>query len=86
MADAKTVVTSKPHAGNAVPNVERSLRVIMQVDSPYLCCTYDYSHLWLPGHDLVRSLHDLLPLSSYIHVKDAKVAPRITVSYYLAMA
>ena len=74
-ADGKTVVSFKPHAGNAVHNVERSLWLIKQVNSPYLRCTYDYSHLWLAGHDLVQSLQDLLPVSHYINVKDAKGTP-----------
>lgn len=71
-ADADMIVCFKPHAGNAVHNVERSLWLIEQVGSPYLRCTYDYSHLWLEGHDLKASLEALLPVSPYIHVKDAE--------------
>ena len=74
-AKADTVVCFKPHAGNAVHNVERSLWLIEQVGSPYLRCTYDYSHLWLEGHDLAASLKALLPVSPYIHVKDAAGSP-----------
>ena len=71
-ADGQTVICFKPHAGNAVNNVERSLWLVEQVASPYFRCTYDYSHLWLAGHDLIASLEALLPVSSYIHLKDAQ--------------
>lgn len=71
-ADGNTVICFKPHVGGAVNNVERSLWLLEQIDSPYFRCTYDYSHLWLAGHDLVRSLEALLPVSPYIHLKDAK--------------
>ncbi len=71
-ADRNTLICFKPHAGNAVNSVERSLWLVEQVGSPYFRCTYDYSHLWLQGLDLVRSLEDLLPVSPYIHLKDAE--------------
>lgn len=71
-AERNTVICFKPHAGHAVNNVERSLWLIEQVGSPNFRCTYDYSHLWLQGLDLVPSLEDLLPVSPYIHLKDAE--------------
>ncbi len=69
--DGETVICFKPHAGNAVNNVERSLWLVDQVGSPYFRCTYDYSHLWLAGHELVPSLEVLLPVCPYVHLKDA---------------
>lgn len=66
-----TVICFKPHVGNAVNNIERSLWLVDQVDSPHFRCTYDYSHLWLAGYDLMESLDALLPICPYIHVKDA---------------
>ena len=71
-ADAQTVICFKPHAGNAVNNVERSLWIVEQVGSLYFRCTYDYSHLWLAGLELVPSLEALLPVCPYIHLKDAQ--------------
>ena len=72
VADAgDTVICFKPHVGNAVNNIERSLWLVAQVDSPHFRCTFDYSHLWLAGYDLVESLDALLPICPYIHVKDA---------------
>ena len=71
-ADADTVICFKPHANHAVNNVDRSLWLISQVGSPHFRCTYDYSHLWLAGHDLVESLDALLPVSPYVHLKDAR--------------
>lgn len=66
-----TVICFKPHVGNAVNNIERSLWLVAQVDSPHFRCTYDFSHLWLAGYDLAESLDALLPVCPYIHVKDA---------------
>ncbi len=70
-ASGRTVICFKPHAGDAVNNVERSLWLLKQVGSPYFRCTYDYSHLWLAGLDLEDTLEALLPVSPYIHLKDA---------------
>lgn len=71
-AAGKTVICFKPHVSHAVNNIERSLWLLDQIDSPYFRCTYDYSHLWLAGHELVPSLEALLPVSPYIHLKDAR--------------
>lgn len=71
-AAGKTVICFKPHVAHAVNNIERSLWLLDQIDSPYFRCTYDYSHLWLAGHELVPSLETLLPVSPYIHLKDAR--------------
>ena len=62
-ADGETVICFKPHVSHAVNDVERSLWLVNQVSSPNFRCTYDYSHLWLAGHDLVESLDALLPVS-----------------------
>ena len=69
---SETVICFKPHVGNAVNDVERSLWLVEQVGSPHLRCTYDYSHLWLAGYDLIESMDALLPICPYIHVKDAE--------------
>ena len=74
-ADGGTVICFKPHVGDAVNNVERSLWLVEQVGSRYFRCTYDYSHLWLAGHELVPSLQALIPVSPYIHLKDARRTP-----------
>ncbi len=71
-ASGRTVICFKPHVGHAVNNAERSIWLIEQVGSPYLRCTYDYSHLWLAGLDLAGSLERLLPVCPYLHLKDAK--------------
>lgn len=74
-ADGGTVICFKPHSGDAANNVERSLWLVEQVGSRHFRCTYDYSHLWLSGHELVRSLQALIPVSPYIHLKDARRTP-----------
>ena len=74
-ADAKTVICFKPHVSGAVNDVERSLWLLEQIDSPYFRCTFDYSHLWLAGLELVPSMQSLVPVSPYVHLKDAKGEP-----------
>ncbi len=74
-ADGDTVICFKPHVSGAVNNVERSLWLVEQVGSRHFRCTYDYSHLWLAGHELVPSLQALIPVSPYIHLKDARRTP-----------
>lgn len=74
-ASGDTVICFKPHVGDAVNNVERSLWLVEQVGSRHFRCTYDYSHLWLAGHELVPSLEALIPVSPYIHLKDARRTP-----------
>ena len=73
-AAGETVICFKPHAGDAVNDVERSLWLIRQVGSRHFRCTYDYSHLWLAGHELVPSMQALIPVSPYAHLKDARRA------------
>ncbi len=70
-ADGDTVICFKPHVGNAVNDVQRSLWLIDQVASPHFRCTFDYSHLWLAGLELVPSMEALIPVSPYLHLKDA---------------
>ncbi len=74
-ADAQTVICFKPHVGGAVNDVERSLWLLEQINSPYFRCTYDYSHLGLAGLELVSTLEALIPVSPYIHLKDAMGKP-----------
>jgi len=71
----KTVICFKPHAAHAVHNPERALWLVKQVGSPSIRVIYDYSHLWLEGSKLADSLKQLLPVSPFIHVKDAAGTP-----------
>ena len=73
-ASGRTVICFKPHVGSAVNDVERSLWLLDQVGSPYFRCTYDYSHLGLAGLELEATLDALLPVSPYVHLKDAERA------------
>ena len=74
-ADARTVICFKPHVGSAVNDIERSLWLLNQINSPYFRCTYDYSHLWLAGLELGPSMEALIPVSPYVHLKDAAGEP-----------
>ena len=67
----RTVFCFKPHVAHAVNDVHRSLWLLEQVGSPWFRCTYDYSHLWLAGLELVPTMEQLIPVSPYVHLKDA---------------
>ena len=70
-AQGETVICFKPHVGSAVNDVQRSLWLVSQVGSRYFRCTFDFSHLWLAGLDLVDAMEALIPVSPYVHLKDA---------------
>ena len=70
-AQGRTVICFKPHVANAVNDVDRSLWLLEQVASPWFRCTYDFSHLWLAGLELVSTMEQLIPVSPYVHLKDA---------------
>ena len=69
------VIAIKPHAGQALDNVERTRWLVQQVASSRLRVVYDYSHFHVEGFGLEESLRALLPLTAYIAVKDAEGTP-----------
>jgi sugar phosphate isomerase/epimerase len=68
----KTVVAVKPHVSGALHTPEGAAWLMEAVGSPWIRLTYDFSHYRLRDFDLPGSLTALLPLTSFIHVKDAK--------------
>jgi sugar phosphate isomerase/epimerase len=66
-----TIVCFKPHVGQAVQSPERALWLIREVGSRNIRVVYDYSHMYLEGFALAESLHQLLPYTPFIHVKDS---------------
>jgi inosose dehydratase len=74
-ADAKTVVAVKPHVANALHAPEAALWLIQQVNSPWLKLAFDFSHFTLRGLPLAATVAALVPVSVFIHVKDARGKP-----------
>jgi sugar phosphate isomerase/epimerase len=70
--EARGVVAIKPHVSGTVHLPEQALWLIEQVDSPAIRLAYDYSHYQLRGEKLEATLDQLLPLTAFIHVKDAR--------------
>jgi inosose dehydratase len=69
---AKTVIAVKPHVGNALHTIDGATWLLKLVNSPWLRLAFDYSHLTLRGVKLADAVAALVPLSVFIHVKDAK--------------
>ncbi len=63
-------VAVKAHAGSAVYSSERLLWLYRQVNHPNLTLTYDYSHYKAEGFDLETTMREVIPFTSFIHVKD----------------
>ncbi len=72
---SKTVICFKPHAAHIVHDPQRALWLHQQVGSDWLKIVYDYSHFSLEGFALAASLKQLLPITSYVQVKDSRGTP-----------
>jgi inosose dehydratase len=73
---SKTVICFKPHASHIVNTPPRALWLHQQVGSDWLKIVYDYSHFSLEGLALTTSLKQLLPITSYVQVKDSRGTPK----------
>lgn len=73
--DAKTTIAVKPHMANALHLPEQAAWLLKQVNSPRLRLAFDYSHFVLRGIELAAAVKLLVPLSAFIHVKDAAGTP-----------
>lgn len=70
--DTKTVIAVKPHVANALHTVEDAKWLVKQVNSPWLRLAFDYSHFELRGVKLETAVAELVPVSAFAHVKEAK--------------
>ena len=64
----------KSHIGSASNTPEKLLWLLDQVKSPALSAIYDFSHFQLLGLDLKSTIDTLLPRSSFITMKDGRMA------------
>ncbi|HYO81415.1 MAG TPA: sugar phosphate isomerase/epimerase family protein [Bryobacteraceae bacterium] len=65
-------VCFKPHAGHAIHNVARALEMLHMVSSQRLRVCYDYCHMFVARESLENSLRQLLPVTGFITLKDAR--------------
>jgi inosose dehydratase len=73
---SKTIICFKPHAAHIVHTPQRALWIHQQVGSDWLKTVYDFSHFSLEGLALTASLKQLLPITSYVQVKDSRGTPK----------
>jgi sugar phosphate isomerase/epimerase len=69
---SKVVIAVKPHVANALHTIEGAKWLIKEVNSPWLRLAFDYSHFALRGVKLADAVGELIPVSAFVHVKDAK--------------
>jgi inosose dehydratase len=74
-AAANVVVAVKPHVANALHTPAAAIELLRRVESPRLRLAFDQSHFALRSLPLETTLADLLPWTSFIHVKDARGGP-----------
>jgi len=68
----KTVIAIKPHVANALHTSAGAIWLLKQVNSDFMRLAFDYSHFELRNVKLADSVSELVPLSAFVHVKDAK--------------
>ncbi len=66
-------IAIKAHANNSVDTPEKVLWLMQRVHNPALTVDYDYSHFEGAGYSLEGSLTQLLPYTTFIQVKDARM-------------
>ena len=73
-AAAGVVIDVKAHAGNSVDTPQKNCSGLMQrVGRKGLGVNYDYSHFEFTGVSLADSLTALMPYTTFIQVKDARM-------------
>ncbi len=66
------VIAMEPHIGCCLCDVERTLWLLGQIDSPHLRLNYDISHFDVAGVPTGESVAALAPHTIHTHVKDQR--------------
>ena len=74
-AEERCVIAIKPHVAGALHTPEGAAWLIQHVDRPQIRVAFDYSHFQLRERTLGECLDRLLPITAFIHVKDARGTP-----------
>lgn len=75
-AAAGTRIAVKAHYGQIINTPDRLLWLHRTVKHPAFTLTYDYSHYQAEGLELEPTLREVIPHTSFIHVKDLVVGER----------
>lgn len=68
--ETKTVLAIKPHRFGALNAPGDAVALAQQINSPWLKLAYDYSHFQFREMPLDDTLHEMIPHTRFIHVKD----------------
>jgi len=66
------LICVKPHVSGALHRPDDALWLLEQVESPAIGLAYDYSHFQLRGLSMAETIDRLVPVASFIHVKDTE--------------
>lgn len=67
----ETVLAIKPHRFGALNLPADAVALVQKIGSPWLKLAYDYSHFQFRELPLEDTLQRMIPLTQFIHVKDA---------------
>lgn len=65
-------IAMEPHVGCCLCDIERTLWLLEQVNSPYLKLNFDISHFDVAGYSTRESVKALAPHTIHTHVKDQR--------------
>ena len=71
-AQLGVTLAMEPHIGCCLCDVERTLWLLEQINSPYLKLNYDISHFDVAGIPTAESVAALAPHTIHTHVKDQR--------------
>jgi len=68
-----SLLAIEPHTGSLVNHPERAVWLLEQLNHPNVRLNFDMSHFIVEGIPLDLCARMLLPYTSYVHIKDARV-------------
>ena len=71
-AEREVVIGMEAHVGAALDTAEKSVRLVEEIDSPYLRLNFDISHFDILGMSIEDAVSMMAPYAAHTHVKDQR--------------